>query len=36
MVRNIYAFQLDLTRLKSLVDSYDSVWHDFQQDLQNF
>lgn len=36
VVRNIYGFELDITRLKNLVDGYYSVWHDVEEDLRNF
>ncbi|MGF1512180.1 MAG: hypothetical protein ACFB5Z_00570 [Elainellaceae cyanobacterium] len=36
VVRNIYGFEPDLTRVAQLVKGYPSVWHGVQQDIQNF
>jgi hypothetical protein len=36
VVRNVYAFDLDIERVARLVQSYPVVWHQFEQEIQAF
>lgn len=36
IIRNIYGFELDINRLKILIDNYFIVWHNFREDINNF
>jgi hypothetical protein len=36
VVRNVYGFELDVDKVKRLIQSYPAVWHRFEQDVQQF
>ena len=36
VVRNVYAFDLNLERVAQLIQTYPGVWHQFEQEIQAF
>jgi hypothetical protein len=36
VVRNVYAFDLDIERVARLIKLYPDVWYQFEQDIQAF
>jgi hypothetical protein len=36
VLRNVYAFDLDIERVARLIDLYPAVWHQFEQEIQAF